>query len=360
MAEREQRTEEATPRKQQRMREEGQVARSADVTAAASVLAAVVGLAVTGEAMVRELTICAVRSFRLMDAQRPLEALHASCSALAPLAVPLFAGAGAAAVAGALQSRTFSLTLALPKADRLDPFAQLEHLIPGKQQMLEVMKQVLKLGAISYVAYALIASAMPMFAVLAATTPNVAASFVAGVAVKLFVRVGMAFAAVAALDYWLALRKFKTDAMMSRDEVRDERKQEDGNPEIRGRIRRRMREIIKNRKLADVSKATVLVTNPTHYAVALRYLPEKDAAPIVLCKGKDELALQMRAEARKHQVPMVENRPLARALFADGKVGRPIPIDLYRAVAEVIAFVFQLNRNHTRRGAALPVSRGKA
>src|SRR5262249_10387688 len=141
------------------------------------------------------------------------------------------------------------------------------------------------------------------------------------------------------------------------DEVKDERKQEEGSPEVRGRIRRRMRELLKTRATADVSKATVVVTNPTHFAVALRYLPEKDAAPIILCKGKDEIALSMRAEARKHQIPMVENRPLARALFADGKVGRPIPVDLYRAVAEVIAFVFQLNR---QRGMNPVAERGRA
>jgi flagellar biosynthetic protein FlhB len=360
MADRDQRTEEATPRKRERMREEGQIPRSADVTAAASVVAAVIGMAATVDSLVRQLTMCAVRSFRLVDVHRPLDALSASTSVLAPVAAPLFGAAAAAAAVGVLQARTFSLTLVLPKASRLDPLAQLQNLIPGKQQALEILKQLLKLGAVGYVAYALIAGAMPMFAVLAATTPSVAASFVGGVAAKLFVRVGIAFIVVAGFDYWLSLRKFSTDAMMSRDEVKDERKQEEGNPEVRGRIRRRMRELLKSRAITDVSKATVVVTNPTHFAVALRYVPDKDVAPIIVCKGKDELALEMRAIARKHQIPMVENRPLARALFADGKVGRAIPVDLYRGVAEVIAFVFQLNRRHGQGGGAALPERGQS
>jgi flagellar biosynthetic protein FlhB len=129
---------------------------------------------------------------------------------------------------------------------------------------------------------------------------------------------------------------------MSKQEVRDEHKEQEGRPEIKGRMRRKMQDMTKQRATADVSKATVLVTNPTHYAIALRYEPEHDAAPVVLAKGLDELALQMRSIARKAGVPVIEQRPLARALYADAKVGRPVPVELYRAVAEVIAYVMQI------------------
>lgn len=361
MADREQRTEQATPRKQQQMRERGQVARSADVTSAAGLCAGVVGLAASSERLVRELSMYAVRSFRLTDAGRPSQAIHAASTVLLPAALPIVLGAVAAAAAGVAQARTFSLPLALPKAERIDPLAHLANLVPGKAQLLEIAKQMAKLLCVGYVAYALIAAAMPMFSVLSATEPAAAAAFVASVAQKLFVRVSLALLLLAGADYWLALRKFQTDAMMSREEVKDERKQEEVSPEIRNRIRRRMRELLKNRALSDVGKATVLVTNPTHYAIALRYLPGKDFAPMVLAKGKDELALQMRAEARKKQVPMVENRPLARQLYAEGKVGRAIPVELYRAVAEVIAYVIQLGRRHgTEPGAAPAATRGEA
>jgi flagellar biosynthesis protein FlhB len=355
MAEAEQRTEEATPRKRQRMRDEGQIARSADATSAAALAAAGIGLAATGSSLVHELSVYAIRCFWLADVGRPYAAIGSSSSLLFPVMVPIVAGGVAAIAVGLAQSRMFSFTVIMPKLQRLDPLTHLGNLMPGKQQLIEIGKQLLKLGAIGYVVYSLIAAAMPMFAVLSATSPTEAASFVASIVVKLFIRVSIAFALVAGLDYWLALRKFNEDAKMSKDEVKDERKQEDGNPEIRARIRRKMRELLKNRGVREVAKATVVVTNPTHFAVALRYLPEKDMAPVVLCKGKDELALEMRREARRHQVPMVENRPLARALYKDSKVGRPIPSALYRSVAEVIAFVMQLNRRHATR-----VARGDA
>jgi flagellar biosynthetic protein FlhB len=222
-------------------------------------------------------------------------------------------------------------------------------MLPGKESLLEIAKQVLKLGAIAYVAYSLIADAMPMLVVLSAASPMVSAAFVGGLATKLLIHVGGAFLLVAVFDYWLALRKANEDAMMSKQEVKDERKGEEASPELRGRVRRRMRELAKNRALADMSKATVLITNPTHYAVALRYLPSKDHAPIVLAKGRDELAFQMREQARRHQVPMVENRPLARALYADGRAGHPIPLELFRGVAEVIAFVMKLSATNAGR-----------
>jgi flagellar biosynthetic protein FlhB len=167
----------------------------------------------------------------------------------------------------------------------------------------------------------------------------------------------MAFGVAAAADYWLVRRKFMDDAMMSRDEVRDEHKEQEGRPEIKARMRRRMQEMTKRRATSDVAKATVLVVNPTHYAIALRYEPEKDHAPVVLAKGVDEIALKMRAVARKAGVPVIEQRPLARALYADAKLGRTIPVDLYRAVAEVIAYVMQIK---ARERGELPAPRGDA
>jgi len=347
MAERDQRTEEATPRKKQQMQEEGKAPKSVDVSAAASMMAAVGGLAVASDAMVRELTGFAARSLRLLDGDRPLAAVGAAGAALLPASIPILAAAVAALVVGAAQTRTFNLAHALPKFERLDPASHLGQMLPGKESMLEIAKQILKLGAIAYVAYSLIAEAM--LVVLSATSPTVSASFVAGLATKLLVHVGGAFLLVASFDYWLVLRKANEDAMMSKEEVKDERKSEEASPELRARVRRRMRELAKNRALADMSKATVLVTNPTHYAVALRYLPNKDYAPIVLAKGKDDLALEMRAQARRHQVPMVENRPLARSLYANGKPGQPIPVELFRGVAEVIAFVMKLSATGSKR-----------
>jgi len=342
VADRDQRTEEATPRKREKMRDEGQIARSQDVGAAAVVIGTCFAIAASFDMLGRGLAAFARRTFRLVDVHSPLQALRAQLEALAPLALPLGAAALAAALAGIAQSRLFSLSHLSFKLERLDPMSNLAQLVPSKQSVMEIAKQVTKLLAIGFIAYGVIAKAMPMFSTLSAAAPLDGAASVAAVAGKLAVRVGVALAIAAAADYWLVRRKYLEDAMMSREEIRDENKQSEGRPEVRQRMRRRMQEMNKNRAIADVSQATVVVVNPTHYAVALRYVPEKDFAPVLLAKGLDELALAMRKRARQAGVPVVEQRPLARALYSDGKVGRTVPVDLYRAVAEVVAYVMQL------------------
>ena len=350
----EQRTEEATPRKRQKMHEEGQIPRSQDVGAAVVVIATCAAIGYSFDAIGQALVRFTTRTFRLEDASRPLHALHAQLEVLGPAFIPLLVASVAAAVAGFAQSRVFSFSLLAPKPERFNPLPNLMQMLPTKQSLVEIAKQVVKLLAIGFIGYGVVADALPHFATLSAAAPLAAAESVGQVAVKLAIRIAAAFVVAAAIDYWLTRRKFLKDAMMSREEVRDEHKQEEGRPEVRQRMRQKMRELSKNRGVADVAKATVLVVNPTHYAVALRYVPEKDFAPMVIAKGVDELALAMRARARKERVPIVEQRSLARALHK-AKVGRPIPVDLYRAVAEIIAYVMQLR---ARDAGALPAGGG--
>jgi flagellar biosynthetic protein FlhB len=342
VAEPDQRTEQATDRKREKLRDEGQIIRSQDVVAAAVVATTCLTLGLSFHNIGTALVSFAQRSFRLVDTQQPFAALHAQLEALAPIAVPLCAAGVGAMVSGVAQSRIFSLENLAFKLERLDPLSNLGQLMPSKQSALELLKQICKLLAIGVIAYRVIAEAMPMFSTLSAESPLSAAASVAGVAGKLAMRVTCAFALAAGADYWLARRKYLEDAMMSRDEVRDEHKEQEGRPEVRQRMRRRMAEMSKKRGIAGVAKATVVVVNPTHYAVALRYDSSKDFAPVVLVKAVDQLALDMRVLARRAGVPIVEQRPLARALYSDGKVGRTVPVELYRAVAEVIAYVMQL------------------
>jgi flagellar biosynthesis protein FlhB len=339
---RDQKTEEATPRKREKMHEEGQVIRSADVGGAAVMVATCFAIAASFHSLGNGMLAFSRRVFRLVDAAHPLAAVRAQLDALTPLIVPLGAASLAAAVVGLAQARVFSLSLLAMKPERLSPISNLSQLMPTRQAVFELLKQVGKLLAIGFIAYGVIADAMPMFTTLANVEPLAGAAAVVSVAGTLTVRVGGALLVAAAVDYWLARRKFLEDAKMSREEVRDEHKESEGRPEVRMHRRRKMQELGRNRALSDVAKATVVVVNPTHYAVALRYVPEKDFAPVVLAKGLDDLALQMRASARRAGVPVVEQRPLARALYKDGKIGRTVPVDLYRTVAEVIAYVIQL------------------
>jgi flagellar biosynthetic protein FlhB len=339
---RDQRTEQATARKREKLVEEGQIIRSQDVASAAVVAASCLAIGFSFDVMGRGVVAFAQRIFRMVDAKDPLAALPAELDALSPLMLPLGAAALAAIVAGLAQSRSFSLDVLAPNFARLDPMTNLAQLMPSKQSAMELAKQIGKLMAIGYIAYRVIADALPVFATLSSLQPLAAATSVANIAGKLALRVCTAFFVAAVVDYWLARRRYLEDAMMSKEEVREEHKSQEGRPEVRQRMRRRMHEMAKTRAKTDVSTATVVVVNPTHYAVALRYLPQKDLAPLVIAKGIDDVALAMRASARRAGVPVVEQRPLARALYADAKVGRVIPVDLYRAVAEVIAYVMQL------------------
>ncbi len=352
----EQRTEEATPRRREKLREEGKVAVSADVGAVAVVLAGSAVLWAMGPWGLGRLSALAVRALRLRDAQHPIRILQQLGLSMLLLLLPvLLASAVAASLAGAVQTRgLFRLDLVAPKPERLDPLPRLKRLLPGKESAAEIGKQALKLlGVLSVVGWVLHAQ-WPMLLGLAAVDVRLGAAAVAALAGKVLFAGLAAFALSALLDYLHARHRFAVEARMTRKELRDEHKEQEGDPQLKGARRRRARELASRRAVADVRRATVLVTNPTHYAVALRYEPEQgDPAPIVVAKGVDTVALRMRDVARRRGVPVVEHRPLARALHRDGKVGRPIPVDLYAAAAEVVAHVMRL-----RAEGRLPRSRG--
>jgi flagellar biosynthetic protein FlhB len=150
------------------------------------------------------------------------------------------------------------------------------------------------------------------------------------------------FLAIGALDYLRAYRRHAKSLKMSKQEIRDEAKENEGNPQIKGRIRRIQRDLARRNMMKEVSKATAVIVNPTHYSVAIRYELEGMAAPRVLAKGKNYLARRIREIAIEHQVPIIENQPLAQALYSSADVGQEIPPHLYRAVAEVLAYIFKL------------------
>ena len=341
----EQRTEEATPRRKEKLREEGKVAQSADVLALAGVLAAIGALVVTAGWTAQRLGVLAHRFFRLTDAAHPLRALQALSVTLALAVLPVVFAAGLAAMlAGLLQTQgLFRLELVAPKPERLDPTQRLAKMLPGKETLVEIAKQALKLLGVLAAVLWVVRDQWPLIVGLAASDVRSSAGAVGLLAGKVVLAALTAFAAGALFDLLHARHRFAVDARMTRKELRDEHKEQEGDPHMRGARKKRAREMASRRAVARVEQATVLVTNPTHYAVALRYEPDRgDPAPIVLAKGVDEVALRMRRAARRHGVPVVEHRPLARALHRDGRLGRPIPVELYAAAAEVVAHVMRL------------------
>jgi flagellar biosynthesis protein FlhB len=249
----------------------------------------------------------------------------------------------AALGAGLLQTRGYVSFAQLGRnIEQLDPIAGLGRAFPGKDTLLEVAKMLLKVFVVGLVVFGVVDAALPRLTLLARLPTMAAIDEVRGVASTLFVRGIGALVVLAILDFVLARRRFDKDARMSKKEVKDEHREQEGDPKIRGKRRARAAKLARQRAVSEVKNATVLVVNPTHIAIALRYEPGKDGAPMVLAKGQDELALTMREEARARRVPIVENRPLARAMYASAKAGRPIPVELYEAVARIIAHVMRI------------------
>jgi flagellar biosynthetic protein FlhB len=160
--------------------------------------------------------------------------------------------------------------------------------------------------------------------------------------INMGIRVAAVYMIIALVDFIYQKRKFHTDMMMTKQEVKDEMKESEGDPQIKSKQRQRMREASQRRMMQELPKADVVITNPTHYAVAIQYDQEKYNAPIVLAKGADYLAKKIKEIAKENDVEIVENKPLARMLYANVEIGAVIPPELYKAVAEVLAFVYHL------------------
>jgi len=159
---------------------------------------------------------------------------------------------------------------------------------------------------------------------------------------ELFWKAAGVFVVFGAVDLFRQLRRHKQELRMTKQEIREEMKDVEGNPQMKARIRRLLRDRVRRQMMKEVPKATAVVVNPTHYAVAIRYQLDTMAAPLVVAKGKNYLALRIRQKAIEHQVPIIENPPLARALYSSVDVGQEIPPQLYRAVAEILAYIFKL------------------
>ncbi|MFK7988941.1 MAG: flagellar biosynthesis protein FlhB [Sandaracinaceae bacterium] len=338
-------TEEATPKKREQMREKGEVAKSPDVAGAATVVAAVGALGAMSTSITTDVTRFAERAFLLRDAHRPLEMLGLGGNLMFSVILPVGAvAAGAAVAATVIQTRgLFALASLMPKPERMDPISGIKKVLPGPQMFVETSKSLLKVGVVGVLVWQVIEGALPRFAVLPSAEPASAAAEVGEIAARLVSWGVGALAALAAVDYGIAWRRFEKQSRMAKHEIKEEHKQAEGDPHLKAKRRARQRELANARAVGDVKTATVIVTNPTHISAALRYNPEMgDAAPMLIAIGVDEVALKMRAEARKHGVPILENKPLARALKANGTLGQPIPLELYEAAARVIAHVMGL------------------
>ncbi|MGA2197190.1 MAG: EscU/YscU/HrcU family type III secretion system export apparatus switch protein [Bryobacteraceae bacterium] len=234
----------------------------------------------------------------------------------------------------------FSLKKLAPDPARLNPLAKLREL--PRQNLPSLLQAVILLPLFLWAVYAMARQKLEEILGLPLGSVENGARFIGGSLLELFWKAAGLFLVFGAVDLARQMHRYKQDLRMSKQDIKEEMKDLEGNPQMRARIRRLMRERLRRQMMKEVPKATAVVVNPTHFAVAIRYQVESMAAPVVVAKGKNYLAQRIRQKAVEHQVPIIENAPLAQALYQSVEVGQEIPPHLYRAVAEILAYIFKL------------------
>lgn len=228
-----------------------------------------------------------------------------------------------------------------PKFSKLNPLNGFKRIF-STQSLMELFKSLLKIGLIGYVAYTSLKDKLDVLYLLFNMPLWQGIATTGDLAISVGLKISFVYLAIAAVDFAYQKWKFKQDQMMTKQEVKDEYKNAEGNPEIKGKQRQRMQEASRRRMMQDIPKADVVITNPTHFAVAVRYNAEEAEAPIVVAKGADYLAQKIKEIAKDNKVEIVENKPLARMLFHNVEIGEQVPPELYQAVAEVLAMVYHM------------------
>ncbi len=231
----------------------------------------------------------------------------------------------------------------IPSLDRFNPINGLQKII-GKEALAELVKSLVKLAILSYFPYSLYVNEYPTMTSLFFTPVAASLDYVTWLMVKLIIQIGIILLIYGLLDFTWTKYRQNEKLKMTKQEVKEERKQQEGDPQIKQRIRVKQREMAQRMMMGEVPKADVVVTNPVHYAVALKYISGKDEAPKVVAKGQNLIAHKIKDLAREHKVPIIENKPLARALFRQVPLEAEIPEDLFKAVATILAQAYRMRR----------------
>ena len=231
-----------------------------------------------------------------------------------------------------------------PKFSKINPLSGFKRIF-SKDSLFELVKSIVKVALILYLAYTSIKDHQnELFLVYDIPLLQVVL-LVGTIVIDTGLKIALVYIFIGIADFVYQKHKFKEDMKMTKQEVKDEFKNTEGNPEIKGRQRSKMREASQRRMMQSLPSADVVITNPTHYAVAIKYDAQQHSAPVVLAKGEDFLAQRIKEVAKENHVEIVENKPLARMLYANVDVGQEVPPELYQAVAEVLAFVYSLREN---------------
>lgn len=342
-------TEKASPKKRKDERKKGHVAVSKDVVMIATLLGTFVMLKALFPLMYRTMRDYMIKYVSLAPVADTMSDYTTSIFwdmviAIAKAAIPIILVSTTLAVIGTGVQTGFLFTKSnmAPKFERLNPIKGIKNLLSLKS-LVELIKNLIKIIILSVILYQIIKG--DLRAVSRTIDMNVMDSsvYVLNSIMDMVMKVSIVFLAIAGFDYFYQWWDYERQIKMSKQEMKEEYKQTEGNPEIKGRIRNLQRERARSRMMQSVPTADVIIRNPTHFAVALRYDIEKDNAPVLLAKGQDELALRIVAIGEEHGIYVLENKPLARGIFASTKVGEPIPPEYYGMVAEILVYVYRMN-----------------
>ncbi len=337
-----------TPRRLTQAREKGQIAKSMEVNTAIALLTGFWILRGTMERVWEQLEILIQTTFRTLPQTdlSPDAVILFGFSSLQNVFVSgapfLFTLMAVGIIANLLQTRgLFAPNLLAPDLKRLNVLSGLQRLV-SKQGAINLLKALVKVLTIGWMAYSTIKPRLPQILAISEGGLREGLQAFADIGFTLGVRVALVYIVLAVLDYVYEHKRWMSDLRMSKHEVKQDMKQAEGDPLLKGRIRQQQRRLARTRMFEEVQAADVVIINPTHLAVALRYDREQTPAPIVVAKGARLIAERIVALARDHGVPVIQNIPLARALYSGVELNQQIPADLFQAVAQVLAFVFNL------------------
>ncbi len=342
-------TEPATPKRRQEAREKGQVARSNDLSGVLILMGAILFFRFYLPHLVNFFS----NMFMLGFASLGKDFTHSNLSvytfflvvsiikAVGPLLLVLML---LGILANVLQVGVlFSGQALIPKLERLNPIEGFKRFLSMRSIFLALVN-VFKVGIVVYIVYKTIKSQMPNYVLFMDMPVRQVLAVAGGVLYNLSLKLVGALFIIAVFDYAFNRWEYERNLMMSKEEIKEEYKQMEGDPHVKARIKRIQRELARQRMMKDVETADVVITNPTHYAVALKYDPAKDSAPVLVAKGMRLIAEKIKQVAVANGVPIVENPPLARSIYKTVDIGEAIPAKLYRAVAEVLAYVYKLKK----------------
>ena len=347
MADKSSQTEQPTQRRLEKARKEGRFPAAKDFVSALQFMVFLGLLGAGGPAWFAQFRQTARGLFRLAFAPElhPADLIHVAWQLFWRNLLPLVLAGLAVALASVsfrLATTQFGISFQrlMPDAARFSPIEHLRNL--PKQNLPALAQALVMLPLFLWAVWVVAREKLDAFMALPMQSVDSGFILIATSLMELFWKAAGVFLVFGCVDLFRQLRRHKSELKMSKQDLKDEAKDVEGNPQMKARIRRLQRDRARKQMMKDVPTATAVVVNPTHYAVAIRYSMESMAAPLVVAKGMNFLALRIRQKAIEHQVPIIENQPLAQALYKSVEVGQEIPPHLYRAVAEILAYIFKL------------------